>query len=85
VTALSNSQGGAIKSIFISVKDDCGVANKEETWSLSMQLSDLTSANDHKVFGDNIGFYSSGSYFILSGLNLENPEINSVAYNVDPS
>jgi hypothetical protein len=85
VTSLSNSQGGVLKDIFISVKDDCGVSNKEEMWTLSMQLSDMTNDNGHKVFGDNIGYTSSGGYFILTGLNLENPEINTVAYNVNPS
>jgi hypothetical protein len=62
----------------MSVKDDCGSATN---WTLSMQLSDLTSAAGHKVYGDNITYTGSTNYFILAGLNLANDEIDGKELN----
>jgi hypothetical protein len=60
-TSLSASPGGIITNKFMSVKDDCGNA----LWTLSMQLSDLTSSAGHKAFSDNISYSGSANYFIL--------------------
>jgi hypothetical protein len=78
---LSASQGGIISDVFMSVKDDCGVND----WTFSMQLSDMTSGNGHKVFGDNIGITGSTNYFILNGLNLANPEVDAKELTINPS
>jgi hypothetical protein len=80
-TSLSNSQGGIISDVFMSVKDDCGLND----WTLSLQYSDLTSLNGHKVFGDNIGVTGSTNYYILDWLNLANPEVDAKELTIAPS
>jgi hypothetical protein len=77
-TSLSASEGGVVTDRFISVKDDCG---NKALWTLSMQLSDLTSSAGHKAFGDNITYTWSTNYFILAGLNVANSEVDAKLLN----